>query len=222
MENEGKNIEKYRMLDLFSGLGGAHQAMEEDSKWDVITVDNKEKFEPDICSDVLELESEDFERGYDLIWASPPCTCFSLSSLSHYWNKGLIPTKKKVSHHVKLAYYTLYLINELNPLYWFLENPRGMMRKVLPIKPAGTVTYCQYGKDYMKPTDLYGNHPHSFVYKKCKSKSDCHKSNPRDKPDTHMFGSNPEKQAVVPYELSKAIKESVENPESKNKLEAFC
>ena len=41
------------MLDLFSGLGGASKAMKERG-WEVITVDNNPKFNPDICIDIRE------------------------------------------------------------------------------------------------------------------------------------------------------------------------
>ena len=35
-----------KMLDLFSGLGGASQAMREDDDWEVTTVDFEEKVQP--------------------------------------------------------------------------------------------------------------------------------------------------------------------------------
>jgi len=206
-------MKKFRMLDLFSGLGGAHRAMEEDPEWKVTTVDNQEKFEPDVCEDILDLGPEDFDDSYNLVWASPPCVCFSVSSLSHYWDENTLPARRKVADHVRLAYHTLWLIGRIDPEYWFLENPRGMMRRVLPIRPAGTVTYCQYGKDYMKPTDLYGEHPPSFVYRSCNPNDDCHERNPRNLHDSACFEKNAAERAKVPYGLSKAVKESVEDPD---------
>ena len=36
--------------------------------------------------------------------------------------------------------------------------------------PQATVSYCQYGSKYMKPTDLWGRLPPSFVPKMCRPK----------------------------------------------------
>ena len=51
----------------------------------------------------------------------------------------------------------LKLIEELQPKYYFIENPRGGMRKMEWMKglPRYTVTYCEYGDNRMKPTDIW-------------------------------------------------------------------
>ena len=53
------------------------------------------------------------------------------------------------------------LIMALSPTWWFIENPRGGMRKMdfMSGLPRHTVTYCQYGDTRMKPTDIWTNHP---------------------------------------------------------------
>jgi len=211
----------YRMLDLFFGLGGASQAMREDDDWKVTTVDFEERFEPDICEDVMDLEPDDFEDNYDLIWASPPCGCFTVAQIGHSWDNGWLPSRREVVDAVALVYQTLYLINSLDPDYWFLENPRGMLRNIIG-KPEGTVTYCQYGENRMKPTDLWGVHPPSFEYRSCSYGDDCHESAPRGSRKSTQGIKKREERAKVPYDLSEAVKESVESPESKDKLEAFC
>jgi len=201
------------MLDLFSGLGGASRAMQEDEKWEVITVDINPKFNPTICADILELTPKDFKKygHFDLIWASPPCTYFSIARQPPSWRieNGLppLPEHKECAHAVYLIFHTLYIINALEPDWWFLENPKGFLRSILG-KPAGTVDYCQYGHEYKKPTDLWGKHPPSFIYKRCKGNGCHHIPTPNSWPTLR----NPAKRAEVPYDLSKAIKESVENP----------
>lgn len=223
-----------KMLDLFSGLGGASQAMREDDDWEVTTVDFEERFNPDICEDVLNLEPEDFEENYDLIWASPPCTYFTIARIWDYWTKGpdgenSVPNHKKISDHVKLVFHTIWLINKLSPRWWIVENPRAMLRKILPFPPACTVDYCAYGSTWKKPTDFFGEIPNSFEPKRCnheeahgrmgKQTNEDASKNKGDK--IRDLTRDPSKRARVPYELSRSIKESVENPKPKNGLEAF-
>lgn len=211
---------EFKMLDLFSGLGGASQAMEEDDRWEVTTVDFKKRFEPDICKDVLELKPEDFEKDFDLVWASPPCTQFTVARVYDNWKKtdsGLcIPQNKKTIEHIKLVYHTLWLINGLEPDHWFLENPKGMLRNVIG-EPRGTITYCQYGFDWMKPTDLWGKHPDSFRYKSCSPGDSCHQEAGRgfDSGTQSSHIRDPAERSKVPRGVSRAVKEAVENPQSK-------
>ena len=102
---------------------------------------------------------------------------------------------------VSLVYHTIGLIEALAPDYWFLENPQGHLRAFLG-EPAGRVTYCQYGTDYMKPTDLWGEHP-PMRYRACSYGGECHTYN-TDQID------DPAKRALVPYDLSEAIRDAVE------------
>ena len=79
------------------------------------------------------------------------------------------------------------LILELKPKLWFVENPRGMMRKMpfigrLLREGRGsrhTVTYCQYGERRMKPTDIFTNHPDPRFRPPCQKGASCHDAAPR-------------------------------------------
>jgi len=49
---------------------------------------------------------------------------------------------------------------EKNPnMIFFIENPRGMLRKMPYMKnlQRHTIWYCQYGDDRAKPTDIWTN-----------------------------------------------------------------
>lgn len=54
---------------------------------------------------------------------------------------------------------TIDIIQYVKPEYWFIENPRGMLRKLYILKkyPMKTITYCSYGDMRMKPTDIWTN-----------------------------------------------------------------
>ena len=64
----------------------------------------------------------------------------------------------KTKEAIKLVKFTVDLIQQANPMYWVLENPRGMMRHVLG-KPAITTFWAAWGMPYYKPTDLWGKLP---------------------------------------------------------------
>ena len=53
--------------------------------------------------------------------------------------------------------------------------------------PRKEVTYCQYGLDYMKPTDIWTNAVGWIPRRKCKNNDKCHKSAPRG-PHTGIQG----------------------------------
>jgi len=205
-------------LDLFSGLGGFSAAFEEADNWEVVTVDIEEKFDPDIQADVLDLRPSDFDREFDVILASPPCTTLSIAGnqTDHYVDGE--PASNLARDHVGLAYHTVGLIEGLSPDFWFLENPRGRMRRYLG-EPTGTVTLCQYGYDWQKPTDLWGVHPPSIEYRTCEKGSQCHTPGPSgfdsDGDTTHT--RDPAERAKLPEELSYEILKAVENPEPKQR-----
>jgi len=86
--------------------------------------------------------------------------------------------------HDKYLKKVLDLISELKPKYYFIENPRGGMRKAklmrkMNIQGRYTVTYCQYGDTRMKPTDIWTNHPYPNFKTMCKNGDSCHEPAPR-------------------------------------------
>jgi len=167
---------KMKMLELFSGSGNMAAAFRE-AGYTTLTID-LHAF-ADLQMDIREVTPEMvIERlgGYpDVIWASPPCTQFSIASVSHHW-KNHKPPKDGTA----LLAHALRLIMQLQPRLWYIENPRGMMR-TLPIMehlPRRTLTFCQYGDKAMKPTDVWTNSA-LFYPRKCKNGADCHESAPR-------------------------------------------
>jgi len=201
-------------LDLFAGLGGFSAAFADADGWEVTTVDIEERFDPDIQADVLELRPSDLPAA-DIVLASPPCKCFSKAAAwNDHWDDDGKPQTPFARESVALAFHTVGLIKGIAPEWWFLENPNGHLQRFLG-RPTGRVTYCQYGTDYMKPTDLWGEHP-PMTYRQCQAGDDCHERSRRSRADgsgDHTAAAlprDPAERAKVPYELSQAILDAVE------------
>ncbi len=103
-----------RMLDLFSGMGGASGAMET-RDWKVVRVDIDDGFKPDFVADVRELGLRNYKP--DLIWGSPPCTEFS--------RVGFPWIKDATEPDMSLVEAFRRIVHELKPRWWILENVKG-------------------------------------------------------------------------------------------------
>jgi len=202
----------YRVLDLFCGLGGFSQAFVESERWAVTTVDIEERFDPDIQADVFDLRPSDFDSEFDVVLASPPCTAFSMAASRYEKVVDGEPQTNDAADAVALVYHTLGLARGLSPGFWVLENPKGYLRQVIG-DPTATVTYCQYGERYMKPTDLWGDHP-PMSYRRCTTGSGCHETNTDGEHgglgNCDVMGRDPAERAKVPYELSETIRDACE------------
>src|SRR5699024_693996 len=148
----------------------------------------------------------------DVIWASPDCTSYSIAAISHHRSKNdetgnLDPVSDYAKFSDKLNEHIHKLITELQPKYWFIENPRGGMRKMnfMKNKPRYTVTYCQYGDTRMKPTDIWTNHPNPKFKSMCKNGAPCHISAPRGSKTGTQGLKGSKERSVIPHELCKHI-----------------
>lgn len=177
------------MLELFAGLRSIGKAFEAHGH-EVLSVDWDKTFEGiDLCMDIGQLTAQDvLERlgRPDVIWASPDCTTFSVAAISHHRRKdantgNLEPISEYAKFCDKVDQHVLDLIKEIDPLFYFIENPRGGMRSMRWMQnlPRYTVTYCQYGDTRMKPTDIWTNHPNPDFKPPCKNGDPCHVRAPR-------------------------------------------
>lgn len=169
-----------KVLDLFAGLEGWSAPWRERGH-DVFSVDLDERFPVDLYADILTLEPADLPWKPDVVLASPPCEKFSVLTFGQAWLPGYVPKHSGTVLAMDLVRATVRLIAQLKPAFWVVENPVGMLRKLhlLPYERQ-TVTYCQYGGSFRKPTDLWGGFPPSLVFRRrCKNYDRCHISSPR-------------------------------------------
>lgn len=207
-----------RVLDLFAGTGSATKAFE-DAGHEVIKVELDEYFEAHE-RDILTLTADYLTSKYgqfDFVWASPPCTTFSIASVRHYWHyvdNQLKPKNEKTLQGINLVKHTLKLLNELNATYgWVMENPRGMLRKqeFMQNYKRNTITYCQYGDTRMKPTDVWNNLTKWTPKAMCKPRAACHESSPRGTSaggTAKLRGSK--LRSMIPYNLGLELLKTIE------------
>ena len=177
-----------RFLELFAGTGAMSEAFRRRG-WDTFTVDYDRRFDVDSHADIGEMSAEDVLREFgrpDVIWASPDCTTFSIAAISHHRRRdpdtgNLLPVSDYARTCDRIDAHVMRLILALSPRYWFVENPRGGMRKTEWMEglPRYTVTYCQYGDTRMKPTDIWTNHPNPHFLPMCHNGDPCHERAPR-------------------------------------------
>lgn len=178
-----------KVLELFAGTRSISKCFEAKGH-DVFCIEWNKDFENiDLYADINNITANDILKKFgkpDVIWASPDCTTYSIAAISHHRKKNLESGNlDPVSDYAKFCDRTnkhvLDLIQELKPKYYFIENPRGGLRKMDFMKGLYryTVTYCQYGDTRMKPTDIWTNHPNPRFKPVCKNGDSCHEKAPR-------------------------------------------
>ena len=178
-----------RVLELFAGTRSIGKAFER-AGHEVYSIEWDKNFEDiDWYEDIGKITAQDIIERFgkpDVIWASPDCSSFSIAAISHHRKKNpetgnLDPVSDYAKFCDKVDQNVLKLIKDLNPTYYWIENPVGGLRKMTwmqDIPYRYTTTYCQWGEKRMKPTDLFTNYPNAY-FPRCKNGDPCHESAPR-------------------------------------------
>ena len=151
------------------------------------------------------------DKPVALMWASPDCTSYSIAAISHHRERerdgNLAPVSDYAKFCDKVNQHVLCLILALSPKYWFIENPRGGLRKMNFMNglPRYTVTYCQYGDKRMKPTDIWTNHPDPQFKPPCHNGDPCHESAPRGSRTGTQGLTNSKERSIIPQQLCEHI-----------------
>ena len=196
-------MSKYIMLDLFSGLGGASQAMVDHPDWHVIRIDNNPlllEHAPDTqilnITEVLgniEVYKKHIFQRVDLIWASPPCLAFSdaYDAPKSKWKRE--HPDKEYKPDMSLLEVTMEIINLVKPKAWIIENVRGSQPFFQPL--LGDV------RKIIGPYYLWGDFPlfHANLPAGYKKKDDW---------STNPLRSNI--RAKIPMQVSEACRQSIQ------------
>ena len=204
-----------KVLELFAGTRSIGKAFEARGH-EVYSIEWDKSFKDiDLYADVGQVTAETILERFgrpDIIWASPDCATFSVAAISrHRRQNKQTGSLDPISDYAKFCdavdQNVLRLIQELQPAFYFIENPRGGMRKMawMQALPRYTVTYCQYGEERMKPTDIWTNHPDPKFKPPCKNGDPCHVSAPRGARTGTQGLKGSKDRSIIPKQLCEHI-----------------
>lgn len=207
-----------KVLELFAGSRSIGKVAEE-LGYEVFSSDINNFEGIQYVCDILDFDVDAVPFVPDIIWASPPCTYFSVASIGKHWNKDHTPKSENALLGVKFVEATLRIINHFwfinKDLIWYMENPRGKLRKLDVVKGLDrtTVWYCKYGDVRAKPTDIWSNNIANVFCGTWTPREQCHNGNKDCHHESAPRGSQTGTQGLkgnynrskIPYELCKEI-----------------
>jgi site-specific DNA-cytosine methylase len=160
------------LLELFSGTGSVGAAVRDMYGGDLLkhySVDIHTKYNPTTAIDMLQWNykpdldaflEQRTKDDYVIVWMSPPCTQYSIA-------RSRAKTPRDLEGADALVERALEIKDYVNPNAWFLENPHGASHSALRLRPImqpleqyrNECTYCHYGKQFRKRTDIWTNVP---------------------------------------------------------------
>ena len=207
-----------KVLELFAGSRSIGKVAEANGH-QVFSLDINDFDGIDLVKDIMDVLPSDIPFVPDMIWASPPCTAFSVACIGRKWVSGeqFTPKTEDAEQGIRIMHKTMAIIKAYELLnknmVWFVENPRGKMRKSPHWDKVEhdrhTVTYCQYGDKRMKPTDIWTNSKSWNPRPACKNGMPCHTPAPRgSQTGTQGLKGNYER-SKIPQELCEEIIQSL-------------
>lgn len=156
-----------KILELFAGSRSVGRNAEKMGH-EVFSVDWENYPGINLSIDIEELLPEQIPFIPDVIWASPDCATYSIAGIRFHRRNTIEPISDYAIKCDRVNQHFLKLISHfinINPdLKFYIENPRGMLRKMPFMSgiPRETVWYCRYGDNRAKPTDIWSNNIYSI------------------------------------------------------------
>jgi len=156
-------FEKPRMLELFCGRKCIGEVFKK--KYDMVSLDYNPKFNATHTEDILEWDYKQYEpETFEVIWASPDCTTWSLASGGKYRRQNNIYSQHENGQKAeRMIIRLLEMIEYFKPKMFFIENPRGLLQHFPPMKDLESknnktlVYYGNYNWGFPKATHIWSN-----------------------------------------------------------------
>lgn len=160
-----------RILELFCGTQSVGKVFKE-KDYEVISLDYNKKFNATHTVDILTWDYTIYPTDFfDVIWASPDCTTWSIASGGKYRRKDSIyglnnDFQEKANLGNNMVLRVIEILKYFKCKSWFMENPRGLMQYFPPlidfIKESNLnkvlVYYGNYNDwGFPKPTHIWSN-----------------------------------------------------------------
>ena len=122
--------------------------------------------EPHLKLDINKVRSSFFLNLKPFImWIGLPCDIWSYASGGFHLDNNFNPKTDKAKNHLDLLIKTTQILQESKPDYWFIENPRGKLRKYPNLidfvnQQNAVIKECtlsSYGFPTTKPTNIITN-----------------------------------------------------------------
>jgi hypothetical protein len=200
------------LLELFAGSRSIGNIAEKKGI-NVFSVDWFKFDKIDLLIDIEILKIKDIPFIPDVVWSSPDCTTYSIAAVSSHRINSIEPKSNYAIKCDKVNIHWIKLIKEwliINPnLVFFIENPRGMMRKMPFMQEfkRHTIWYCTYGDDRAKPTDIWTNSKKWIPREICHNgnKNCHHQSAPRGSKTGTQGKKGTYNRSKIPEELCQEI-----------------
>ena len=169
-KNHRTQLNIMRVLELFSGTGSVGNVCKA-LRLDVVSLDRD--MPAGIRSDIVDWDYTKYKpKDFDVIWASPPRTEYSMA-------KTTTTGVRKIEEANKISQRTIGIIRYFGPQYWIIQNPQtGKLKEqeFMTDLPFKDVDYCKNVMPYRKRTRLWNNvecwTPRPLCQKDCDSMSD--------------------------------------------------
>lgn len=217
-------MKSFKLAEFFAGSRSVGNAADEMGAT-VFSIDWEPYDKIDYVGDVEKMKIEDVPFVPDVVWGSPDCKTYTIAAISTHRN-GTEPKSDYAKKCDAVNINFLFMIRQwllINPnMVFFIENPRGMLRKMPFMKglQRTTVWYCRYGDSRAKPTDIWSNNISSiFNPTGWQSRPECfngnknchHESAPRGSKTGTQGKKGSYERSRIPNELCVEILNSVIN-----------